>query len=113
MQAEAEKGDSVQARAAAGAAADPLEGLDLAPLHRCLLVHSALGRAAHFLDYYRDNRRQQLASDLTPPANFLQAYEPFVAQARPSPSVTVQINSQSSLRLTSMCSVRICYLQSR
>ena len=82
MQAEADRAGSAQARAAAGAAADPLEGLDLAPLHRCLHLHAAMGRQPHFADYYRDNRRQQLASDLTPPANFIEAYQPFLAQVR-------------------------------
>lgn len=82
LQAEAERAGSAQARAAAGAAADPLEGLDLAPLHRCLHLHVAMGRQPQFADYYRDNRRQQLASDLTPPANFIDAYQPFLAQVR-------------------------------
>jgi hypothetical protein len=49
---------------------------------RCLQVHAALGKEDAFLEYYRDNRRQQLASDLTPPADFAESYPAFIAQVR-------------------------------
>jgi len=47
-------------------------------------VHAALGREEAFLEYYRDNRRQQLASDLSPPADFAKAYPAFIAQVNAS-----------------------------
>ena len=47
-------------------------------------MHTALGREEAFLEYYRDNRRQQLASDLVPPANFAEAYPAFIARVQPS-----------------------------
>ena len=47
---------------------------------RCLQVHTALGREDAFLEYYRDNRRQQLASDLMPPTDFAGSYPAFIAQ---------------------------------
>jgi hypothetical protein len=43
-------------------------------------VHAALGREDAFLEYYRDNRRQQLASDLMPPTDFAGSYPAFIAQ---------------------------------
>ncbi len=47
-------------------------------------MHAALGREEAFLEYYRDNRRQQLASDLSPPADFAKAYPAFIAQVNAS-----------------------------
>lgn len=49
---------------------------------RCLQVHAALGREDAFLEYYRDNRRQQLASDLMPPTDFAGSYAAFIAQVQ-------------------------------
>lgn len=38
---------------------DLLEGLDMAPLHRCLHIHACLGRLPQLADSYARNRRQQ------------------------------------------------------
>jgi hypothetical protein len=39
---------------------DLLDGVDMAPLHRCLHIHACLGRLPQFADYYAENRRQQV-----------------------------------------------------
>ena len=39
-----------------------------------------LGRMDDFLDYYQSNRRLQLNSDLSPPPNFIESYQKFIAQ---------------------------------
>ena len=39
-----------------------------------------LGRMDDFLEYYQSNRRLQLNSDLTPPPNFIESYQKFIAQ---------------------------------
>ena len=41
-------------------AGDLLEGVDMAPLHRCLHIHACLGRLPQFAEYYAENRRQQV-----------------------------------------------------
>ena len=41
-----------------------------------------LGRMDDFLDYYQSNRRLQLNSDLSPPQNFIESYQNFIAQVR-------------------------------
>lgn len=39
---------------------DLLDGVDMAPLHRCLHIHACLGRLPQFAEYYAENRRQQV-----------------------------------------------------
>lgn len=41
-------------------AGDLLDGVDMAPLHRCLHIHACLGRLPQFAEYYAENRRQQV-----------------------------------------------------
>ena len=48
-------------------------------LHRFCV--QCLGRMDDFLDYYQSNRRLQLNSDLSPPPNFIESYQKFIAQA--------------------------------
>jgi len=43
-------------------------------------VHACLGRLPAFHKYYTQNRRLQLASDLSPPADILGGYQAFVAR---------------------------------
>jgi hypothetical protein len=47
---------------------------------RCVQVHQCLGKLAQFQESYQRNRRLQLNSDLAPPANFAEDYQPFIAQ---------------------------------
>ncbi len=51
------------------------------PTHsRVLACMQCLGRMDDFLEYYQSNRRLQLNSDLTPPPNFIESYQKFIAQ---------------------------------
>lgn len=43
-------------------------------------MHACLGRLPAFHEYYMQNRRLQLASDMAPPADFLGGYQAFVAR---------------------------------
>ena len=47
---------------------------------RCVQVHQCLGLLGQFQESYQRNRRLQLNSDLAPPANFAEGYQPFIAQ---------------------------------
>ncbi|PRW58081.1 exocyst complex component SEC15A [Chlorella sorokiniana] len=61
---------------------DLLDGVDMAPLHRCLHIHACLGRLPQFADYYAENRRQQLAADLAlhGSGDFLEHYQAYLTQ---------------------------------
>jgi hypothetical protein len=43
-----------------------------------------------FLEYYQSNRRLQLNSDLTPPQNFIESYQNFIAQVHAGPIMKVR-----------------------
>ncbi|GMH45381.1 hypothetical protein BSKO_13338 [Bryopsis sp. KO-2023] len=55
-------------------------GMNMRGLHRCIHVHQCLGRIVAFRDYYMQQRRMQMDSDLRPPANFLEVYQSYLAQ---------------------------------
>eukprot|EP00887_Chlorella_sp_A99_P005321 scaffold1.g5321.t1 len=70
---------------------DLLEGLDMAPLHRCVHILACLGRLPHLQEYYATNRRQQLMADLAlqggggggagaSAAGFLESYQAYLTQ---------------------------------
>ena len=52
--------------------------LDITAIWFCM---QCLGRMDDFLEYYQSNRRLQLNSDLSPPSNFIESYQKFIAQA--------------------------------
>ena len=39
-----------------------------------------MGRLMHFREYYLEQRRLQVTNDLSPPRNFLESYQPYLAQ---------------------------------
>lgn len=49
---------------------------------RCVHIHRCMGRMASMRRYYLDQRRLQITTDLAPPANFLEAYQSYLAQVR-------------------------------
>ncbi|KAL4430682.1 hypothetical protein ABPG75_005938 [Micractinium tetrahymenae] len=59
---------------------DLLDNIDMTPLHRCLHIHACLGRLPQFTEYYIQNRRQQLATDLTLSGDFLEHYQAYLTQ---------------------------------
>ncbi|VVD05851.1 unnamed protein product, partial [Leptidea sinapis] len=61
------KKDGGRGQAEAGPA--PHEVVDFSPLYRCLHIHTVLGASAHFVDYYRAQRRQQARLVIIPTAN--------------------------------------------
>ncbi len=44
--------------------------------------HQVLGRLPKFRDYYLEQRRLQVTSDLAPPHKFLETYQHYLAQVR-------------------------------
>ncbi|KAL4432419.1 hypothetical protein ABPG77_001718 [Micractinium sp. CCAP 211/92] len=59
---------------------DLLDSVDMTPLHRCLHIHACLGRLPQFTEYYIQNRRQQLTTDLTLSGDFLEHYQAYLTQ---------------------------------
>lgn len=55
-------------------------GMNMRGLHRCIYVHKRLGKMGQFREYYMEQRRLQIDSDLRPPANFLEVYQAYLAQ---------------------------------
>ena len=51
-----------------------------------ILFCQVLGRLMQFRDYYLEQRRLQVTNDLAPPRNFLESYQPYLAQVRLLPS---------------------------
>lgn len=54
--------------------------MNMRGLHRCVYVHKRLRRMGHFREYYLEQRRLQMDSDLRPPGNFLEVYQSYLAQ---------------------------------
>eukprot|EP00210_Caulerpa_lentillifera_P003559 g3395.t1 len=54
--------------------------MNMRGLHRCVYVHKRLGRMGHFREYYLEQRRLQMDSDLRPPSNFLEVYQAYLSQ---------------------------------
>ncbi|GLC33371.1 hypothetical protein PLESTB_000340000 [Pleodorina starrii] len=57
-----------------------LQGVDMQGLYRCVHIHRCMGRMPSLRRYYLDQRRLQITTDLAPPANFLEAYQSYLAQ---------------------------------
>jgi len=57
-----------------------LAGLDMKGLYRCIHVHKALGRITRFRDYYLEQRRLQVSTDLAPPHKFIESYQGYLGQ---------------------------------
>ena len=55
-------------------------GMNMRCLHRCIYVHKRLGKMEQFREYYLEQRRLQIDSDLRPPTNFLEVYQSYLAQ---------------------------------
>lgn len=57
-------------------------GMNMKSLHRCIHVHKCMGKINQFRDYYLQQRRLQMDSDLRPPTNFLEVYQSYLAQVK-------------------------------
>ena len=55
-------------------------GMNMRGLHRCIYVHNRLGKMAQFREYFLEQRRLQIDSDLRPPSSFLEVYQAYLAQ---------------------------------
>lgn len=55
-------------------------GMNMRGLHRCIYVHKHLGKLAQFREYYLEQRRLQIDSDLRPPSNLIEVYQSYLAQ---------------------------------
>lgn len=70
---------AARATPASPAAADPLAGLDMTPLLRCLHVHVGCGRLPRLLELYTASRQAQLGADLAPPGDVLGCHAAYLA----------------------------------